>query len=469
MTKIVMTTTRLEKDLFGELPIPADAYWGIHTARAQANFAFSGTPMAAELVHALAMVKLACCRANVELGYLDRRRADAIAQACQEVVEGRLDAQFPVDALQGGAGTSANMNVNEVVANRACELLGGQKGDYDRVHPIEHVNLHQSTNDVYPTALKVAAIFALRRLSQTIARTQGAFQAKEKAFAEIVTMGRTELQDAVPIALGGQFASFAEAFARDRWRTFKCEERLRVVNLGGTAVGTGLTAPRDYIFLSIERLRDITGLGLTRAEQVMDATANADCFVEVSGMLDAHAANLLKVSQDLRLLHFLREIALPGCQVGSSIMPGKVNPVMLEAAMSVAMKVHANHGMIAQAASHGTLQINEFLPLIALGLLESLRILDALNERFAAHVEGITANAEICQRRVDDNSQTITAFLPHLGYERCEALLQQFQREPQAGVFREFLSAHLGAELVERVLSPHNLMALGYRAKAVRR
>ena len=272
------------------------------------------------------------------------------------------------------------------------------------------------------------------------------------------------MQEAVPIALGGQFASFAEAFARDRWRTFKCEERLRVVNLGGTAVGTGLTAPRDYIFLVIERLRDISGLGLSRAEQVMDQTANVDCFVEVSGMVNAHAVNLMKVSRDLRLLHFLGEISLPACQAGSSIMPGKINPVILESVMSVAMKVQANDTIITQATSQGTLQINEFLPLIAWSSLESLHLLNELNAMFEQHVRGIIAHPEVCQHRVDTSLQIITAFLPYIGYEKAEALLEDFQQQPEASEsFRAFLNQHVGPELVDRVLSPHNLMALGYR------
>ena len=290
--------------------------------------------------------------------------------------EGFAD-QFPVDALQGGAGTSTNMNVNEVIANRAIEILGGARGEYSRVHPIEDVNLNQSTNDTYPTALKVSAITGLRRLSEAIAGLQGAFQEKERQFAAIVTIGRTELQEAVPITLGAEFSGFAEAVSRDRWRTFKCEERLRVVNIGGTAVGTGISAPRSYIFLVIERLRDVTGLGLARGENLLDQTANADCFVEVSGILKAHAASLVKICNDLRLLSLLGEMRVPGAQAGSSIMPGKVNPVLLEAGIQAGMKVMANDALIADACSRGSLQINEFLPLVSFALHESLDLLAA--------------------------------------------------------------------------------------------
>ena len=275
---------RKEKDGLGEMDVPADAYWGIHTERARRNFALTGRTAPEPLIRALVMVKKACALANRELGYLPAEKADAILAACDELIGGAPAGQFPVDALQGGAGTSTHMNVNEVIANRALEVLGFAKGDYARLHPIEDVNLHQSTNDVYPTALKIAAIFGLRQLSESVAGLQNAFQKKEKEFSGIVKIGRTEMQEAVPLTLGAEFSAFAEAFARDRWRTFKCEERLRTVNLGGTAVGTGLTAPRNYIFLVIERLREVTGLGLTRGENAVDQTANADCFVEVSGM-----------------------------------------------------------------------------------------------------------------------------------------------------------------------------------------
>ena len=295
---------RLEKDFLGEKEIPAEAYWGIHTQRALENFPISGHKVHLSLIKALALVKKACCQANVELGCLGSREGGAVSQACDEILGGKWADQFPVDALQGGAGTSTHMNLNEVLANRAIEILGGSRGDYGLIHPIETVNLHQSTNDVYPTAIKVAAVFLLRDLSQAIAKVQGAFQKKEREFARIVKIGRTELQEAVPITLGAEFSAFGEAFARDRWRTFKCEERLRVVNLGGTAVGTGLTSPRSFIFRAVEKLRELTGIGLSRGENLLDATANSDPFVEVSGILKAHASNLIKIGNDLRLLHF---------------------------------------------------------------------------------------------------------------------------------------------------------------------
>ena len=457
-----MTKYRREKDFLGEKDVPEEAYWGIHTQRALENFPLSGLRVNPSLIRALAMVKKACGLANLEIGYLDEKKGKAILEACEEVIEGKLQDQFPIDALQGGAGTSSNMNINEVAANRAVELLGGKKGDDSKVHPIEDVNLHQSTNDVYPTAVKVAAIFLLRELSQAIARVQGSFQRKEKEFARIVKVGKTELQEAVPMTLGGEFSAFGEAMARDRWRTFKCEERLRVVNLGGTAVGTGLSAPRSYIFLAAEKLREVTGLGLSRGEYLLDATANSDPFVEVSGILKAHASSLSKIANDLRLLHLFGEIELPRLQPGSSIMPGKVNPVALEAVMQVALKVMANDFLVAEACSRSTLQINEFLPLLAHSLLESLDLLIRTDEVLTRHIDGIKSDEIRCRESFDRSPMIVTAFLPYIGYDRAGEILQGFLASGRKNV-REFLQEKLGMEMVEKILSPERLISLGYR------
>jgi len=454
--------TRSEKDMLGELEIPLQAYWGIHTERAVHNFQPTGRRCVPQLVHALAKVKLACCLANTELGCLDATVGQALGQACAEVAEGSWDEQFPLDALQGGAGTSQNMNMNEVLANRTLEILGHAKGVYEVVHPLDHANLHQSTNDVFPTALKVAGIYGFRQLSQVVAELQGAMQRREKAFAEVVKMGRTELQLAVPMTLGAEFGAFAEAFARDRWRTFKCEERLRQVNLGGTAVGTGLAAPRRYIFLVIEKLRETTGLGLCRGENAVDQTANADAFVEVMGILKALAANLIKICGDLRLLHMLGEIRLPAVQAGSSIMPGKVNPVILESVIQTAILAQSQEGVVTECASRGSLQINEFLPLLGHAFLSSLDMLGRAVGMLATHVDGIEAGPETCQRTVAAARTNITAFLPTIGYERAQALLDEFTRTGQED-FREFLAEQLGADLVATTLSPQNLTSLGYR------
>ncbi len=453
---------RKEKDILGEKNVPRDAYWGIHTQRAKENFALTGLPVNRMLIRSMAMVKKACSLANRELGYLPQDKADAIGSACDEIISGKMSSEFPVDALQGGAGTSTNMNLNEVIANRACELLRGEKGDHRLVHPLEHVNLHQSTNDVYPTALKVACIFRLRELSSLIALTQGAFQRKEKEFSGVVKLGRTEMEEAVPITLGLEFSAFAEALARDRWRTFKSEERLRVVNLGGTAVGTGLGAPRSFIFLVIEKLREITGLGLARAENVVDPTANNDAFVEVSGILKAHASNLIKIAQDLRLLRLLKEIDLPALQAGSSIMPGKVNPVILEAVIQAGLKAVSDDLLVTEAVSRSTLQISEFMPLLSYAMLDALDILANANIILEKHVAAITANAQVCRENLEKSPVIVTAFIPYIGYDKALGLLQDFKSSGRADL-RGFLEERLGKEMVDKALDPYNLTSLGFK------
>jgi aspartate ammonia-lyase len=413
------------------------------------NFPVPGSTVPESLILALFQVKKACALTNKELGYLSPEKADAIINACGK----GLPEACPLPSLQGGAGTSTNLYINEVISNQA----GGG------IHPIEDVNLHQSTNDVYPTALKVATIYGLRELADKIETLQGAFQRLENRFAHIPTIGKTELVDAVPLTLGAEFGAFAEAFSRDRWRTFKCEERLRVVNLGGTAVGTGLTAPRNYIFLVAEKLREVTGLGLSRGENLVDQTANADAFVEVSGILKAASANLLKICGDLRLLHMNKKINLPALQAGSSIMPGKVNPVILESVMQISIKVQANDFIITECASRGSLQINEFMPLLASALLETLELLGAACSMMAKHAEGIEADEVECERQFNASTELITAFLPAIGYDEATKLVNEFNSHSDSTEFRTYLEDKLGTELVDKTLSPQNLMALGHR------
>ena len=466
-----MTTPpmRTETDSLGDYPVPAAAYWGIHTARAVENFPLLGQPAAPALVAAMATVKLACARTNHELGFLGNAEAEAIVRACRELIAGELAGTVVVDALQGGAGTSLNMNVNEVVANRAEELLGGARGGYTHIDPLGHVNLHQSTNDVFPTALKVAAITLLRKLEKAIVGLQAAFQTKEQAFADVVKIGRTELQDACPMTLGAAFSAWAEALSRDRWRVFKCEERLRVVNLGGTAIGTGLTAPRDYIFRVVEKLREETGFGLARAENLVDATQNADAFVEVSGILKAHAVNLMKISADLRLLASgprtgLGELRLPAVQAGSSIMPGKVNPVICEAVAQAAMLAIGNDAIITLAAGSGQLELNAFLPLLAHALLQSLSVLEAACTMFRTRcVEGIEADRDACAAHVARSWATVTALLPRLGYERAAEIAKQAQASGRSVTELVVEAGLLDAETVAQLLSADAMTSLGYR------
>jgi aspartate ammonia-lyase len=453
---------RIEKDTIGEKHVPMESLWGIHTQRALENFAISGEKISPLLIRALATVKKACCLANLETGYLDKDKADIILKACDEIIRGGHIDEFPLDALQGGAGTSTNMNMNEVIANRAIEIGGGAKGDYSLIHPIEDVNLHQSTNDVYPTAVKVAVLEGLRNLSESIEVLQGAFQRKEKEFAGIVKTGRTEMREAVPMTLGAEFSAFAEAIARDRWRVFNCRERIRQVNIGGTAVGTGLTAPRKYVFLVIEKLRELTGDGLTRGENAVDQTANSDAFVEVAGILRAHASNIIKICNDIRILSLLGEISLERVQGGSSIMPCKVNPVIFECALQGAIKADADIGMVFEAASRSSLQINEFMPLLSYAILGAISILERTSKMLSRHVENIKADEKVCEKYIANNPLIITAFLPHLGYEKTEQLIKEFSRSGRRDI-KQFLQEKLGAEKVQDILSPENLMSLGYR------
>jgi len=423
----VSKTQRIEKDALGERALPMDALYGINTARALENFPLSGRPVHPALARAFGEVKLACAQTNRALGWWadDAAKADAIERACRELSEGRIDAHICVDALQGGAGTSTNMNVNEVLANRALELMGLDHGAYDRVSPLEDINLHQSTNDTYPTALKLAAIRLLHTLEQNVVALQESFQRAEKRFAHIVKVGRTQYQDAVLTTLGREMSAYAEAVNRDRWRIYKCEERLRVVNLGGTAIGTGVAAPREFIFGAVEQLRALTGIGFARAENLVEATQNADVFVEVSGILKAHAVSLVKICGDLRLLSSgpdagLGEIRLPARQAGSSIMPGKVNPVIPEAATQAAMLAMGNDGVIAAACAAGSLELNAFLPLIAYCLLESLDILSRTDDLLCRHcVDGIEADEARCRAHVENSTAAATALVPALGYERA--------------------------------------------------
>jgi len=460
-TAVLEQGFRLERDALGSLAVPAGAYWGIHTERARATFHLAGRRVAPALIRAMAEVKRACCRANAELGLLEAGRAKALYQACAEVAQGGLAEQFPLDALQGGAGTSTNMNLNEVLANRALEILGRPLGDYGYLHPLDHVNLHQSTNDVFPTALRVAALRGLLALEAAVADLQGRLQEAEIRFANVVKMGRTEMVDAVPMTLGVEFGAFAEAVARDRWRVFKCAERLRVVNLGGTAVGTGLAAPRAYIFLAAERLRELTGLNLCRAENLVEATANQDALVEAAGILKAHAVNLAKTANDLRLLASAGEIRLPALQAGSSIMPGKVNPVVPEAVLQASLWAQALEGALSQGVQRSSLQICEFMPLVADALLGMLSILAGADQLLAAHVPGIVADPGACAARLWSAPTLVTALVGELGYEAAGSLAEEF-RAGGGGDLRAFLVERLGQELLDKALSPASLTSLGY-------
>ncbi len=428
-----MSATRLEHDLLGDYQVPANAYWGVHTARAVDNFPISGVPIGhyRSLIRALAIVKQATAQANFELGELTAEINDAISKACQEVAQGKFDSEFVVDAIQGGAGTSTNMNANEVIANRAIEILGGSKGDYDLVHPLNHVNKSQSTNDVYPTALKLALILEINELLKAMAHLQDAFQGKANEFKDVIKMGRTQLQDAVPMTLGQEFATFSRMTMEDIQRLQETIPLLREINLGGTAIGTGLNAPAGYAQKSCSILSKLSGFDFVVAEDMVEATQDAGVFVMVSGVLKRIAVKLSKTSNDLRLLSSgpragLDEINLPPRQAGSSIMPGKVNPVIPEVVNQIAFAVIGNDVTVTMAAEAGQLQLNAFEPIMCRALMMSItQLRQGCYVLADACVSGITANVEKLRLSVEQSIGLVTAISPVLGYENATIVAQK--------------------------------------------
>jgi aspartate ammonia-lyase len=424
---------RTERDMLGERHLSDDLYYGVQTLRATENFPITGIPISQypNLTRALAAVKEAAAEANRELGLLPDEVADAIVQAAQEIRAGRLHGEFVVDVVQGGAGTSTNMNANEVIANRALEILGRRKGEYDVVHPNNHVNLSQSTNDVYPTALKIAAIWSIRELMAAMAELRDAFLAKGREFAQVLKMGRTQLQDAVPMTLGQELTAFGVMIGEDIERLEETLSLIREVNLGATAIGTGINTDPRYARLAREKLAEITGLPLVTAVDLVEATADTGAFVQVSGVLKRVAVKLSKVCNDLRLLSSgprtgLNEINLPAMQPGSSIMPGKVNPVIPEVVNQVCFQVVGNDLTITMAAESGQLQLNVFEPVIAFNLFQSVDTLTraavVLRERC---VLGITANEERLREMVEGSIGLVTALVPFIGYDRASSVAKE--------------------------------------------
>jgi len=425
--------TRVEHDLLGDRAVPAKAYYGIHTLRALENFPITGTSISIypDLVHALACVKQAAALANNALGLLPDKKAGAIVRACEEIREGELLEHFVVDVIQGGAGTSTNMNANEVIANRALELLGHARGDYRHLHPVEDVNMSQSTNDVYPTAVKVALHFTIDRLAASMAELRRAFGDKAKEFANVLKMGRTQLQDAVPMTLGQEFSTYVVMLQEDEERLKEAALLITEINLGATAIGTGINAHPDYAALVCERLSDIAGIRLVTASNLVEATQDAGAFVQLSGVLKRIAVKLSKVCNDLRLLSSgpragLGEINLPPVQAGSSIMPGKVNPVIPEVVNQIAFEVIGNDVTVSFAAEAGQLQLNAFEPVIAHSLFKSLMHLgngcDTLRERC---VGGITANRERMVQTVQNSIGLVTALNPYIGYSAASEVARE--------------------------------------------
>ena len=421
---------RIEKDLIGERAVPSEAYYGVHTLRAVENFPISGIRIGQypALIKALAAVKQAAALANQRLGLLDSELAGAIIAACQEIGGGKLHEQFVVDVIQGGAGTSTNMNANEVIANRALELLGHPRGAYQILHPNEHVNLGQSTNDVYPTALRLAAFAQVQDLLDAMETLGASFSAKGAEFAGVLKMGRTQLQDAVPMTLGQEFNTYARMLADDKALLREAAGLLREISLGGTAIGTGINCHPDYARTVCAALAEVLDLPLTTAPDLISATQDVGGFVQLSGSLKRFALRLSKICNDLRLLSSgpragFGEIKLPAMQAGSSIMPGKVNPVIPETVNQIAFAVLGNDVTISFAAEGGQLQLNAFEPVIAHALFSSISQLAAGCRVLASRcVDGITANEDHLQAYVDNSIGLVTALNPYIGYEAATRL-----------------------------------------------
>lgn len=457
---------RIESDSLGELSVPKDAYYGIQTERAIRNFQISNTKISdyRELVRALGIIKLAAARANYELGTLDKERFEPIEKACIRVMEGDFDDQFPVDMFQGGAGTSTNMNANEVVANVALEICGRQKGDYKYISPNDHVNLSQSTNDAYPTALKICLYSKSQILVKHIQMLVDAFRAKGKEFAHVIKMGRTENQDAVPMTLGQEFEAFAENLSEEITRINQMAALFLEINMGATAIGTGINAAKGYAELVTKKLSEICGEVFIKAPNLIEATPDTGSYVIYSSALKRLAVKLSKIASDLRLLSSgprcgLHEINLPPLQPGSSIMPGKVNPVAPELMNQISFKVIGNDLTVTFAAEAGQLQLNAMEPVIIQSLLESIIYLrngmDMLREKC---INGITANEEVCRNMVYNSIGVITALNPYIGYKNS-AMIANEALKTGRGVYDLVLEHKLmNKEALDKALDPQNML-----------
>jgi len=460
--------TRIETDSLGSMAIPADSYWGIHTARALENFPITRRAIYnyPYLIEALARVKQAAARANKELGVLDPAKADLIDRVCEEIAGGVLHQEFCVGVIQGGAGTSTNMNTNEVIANRGLEILGFAKGDYAHLHPIDDVNRSQSTNDVYPTAIKLAMVFGTQRLLDEHRLLTQAFAAKGREFATILKIGRTQLQDAVPMTLGQEFSGFATTLAEDHDRLSEVIPWLNEINMGATAIGTGITADPRYAEAVRRHLVDVTGVEMETAPDLIEATSDAGIFMTLSGTLKRAAVKLSKICNDLRLLSSgpqagLGEIFLPARQAGSSIMPGKVNPVIPEVVNQVAFSVIGADATVTAAAEAGQLQLNAFEPVIASSIIQSLAwMTNACYTLRVNCVDGITANTERLAMQVETSVGVVTALTPYIGYQAA-ASLAHVALTSNASIRDLVVEAGLmDAEKVDRVLSPERLSGM---------
>jgi aspartate ammonia-lyase len=452
--------TRIEKDSLGPVEVPSDAYYGAQTARAMANFPISGLRPHPSLVWGTIVIKKCAAIANMATGRLPAEIGEAIVRAADEALSGALDGEFVVDPFQAGAGTSHNMNVNEVLANRAGELLGSARGAYDRVHPNDHVNMAQSTNDVFPTAMRLASLRMLDRLMPEIAGLGAALHGKGKEFDLVLKSGRTHLQDAVPIRLGQEFEAYGMAIDRNRRGIETSLPSLRELGIGGTAVGTGLNAEERYIDLVVAGIAAETGFPVFRAADLVETTQNMDPFVALSSGLKGFAVNLIRIANDLRLLSSgprtgLNEINLPPRQPGSSIMPGKVNPVMAEVAGMVGFQVMAADTAITMAAQAGQLELNVMMPVIAYNLLFAMEILkNTVRELTVSCIEGITANESRCMKYMEQSVGLVTVLAPHMGYAATAEVAKESMKSGRD--LREIIISRelLSGEALARILDP---------------
>lgn len=458
--------TRSEHDLLGDREVPHEYYYGVQTLRALENFNISGVTLNFYplLIEALAMVKKAAALANCDLGLLPQDITDAIVKACDEIIGGRLHSHFVVDMIQGGAGTSTNMNANEVIANRALEILGFEKGDYEHCHPNNHVNLSQSTNDAYPTAVKIALVNSNKKLIEVLLELISSFRNKAKEFSHIIKMGRTQLQDAVPMTLGQEFEAYAVMLNEEVQRLEQNAKLFLEVNMGATAIGTGINSHPDYSEKVIIHLNDVTGLSIMLAENLVEATQDTGSFIMYSSAVKRLAVKLSKISNDLRLLSSgprtgIHEINLPPMQPGSSIMPGKVNPVIPEVVNQIAFKVIGNDLAVTIAAEAGQLELNVFEPVIVQSLFESIEMLkNGMMTLKVKCIDGITANEDRCRELVENSIGLVTALNPVLGYEKSTKLAKE-ALEKNRGVYELVLEQKLlSKEELDDILKPENMI-----------
>ena len=464
---------RVEKDSIGTKDVPENVYYGVQSLRAAENFHITGLNMHPEIINSLAYIKKAAAITNCEAGLLDKRRTQAIVQACDEILEGKFREDFIVDPIQGGAGTSLNMNANEVIANRAIEILGGKKGDYSVVNPNDHVNCGQSTNDVIPTAGKMTSLRLLKKLKKQLLRLHSALEQKADEFDSVIKMGRTQLQDAVPIRLGQEFKAYSVAILRDLNRMDKAMDEMRTLNMGGTAVGTGLNADESYLRRIVPNLSEISGMDLVQAYDLIDATQNLDSFVAVSGAVKACAVTLSKIANDLRLMSSgpragFGEINLPAKQNGSSIMPGKVNPVIPEVVNQVAFNAIGNDMTITMAAEAGQLELNAFEPIIFYCLFQSIdTIAYAVNTFVDNCVIGITANETRCRYFVENSVGIITAICPYVGYQKAAEIAKEAIKTGESVRKLIIENGLLTKEQMDEIMDPVQMTEPGISGKTV--